>query len=82
MAHFLVRHAGANGESAAAQDLIPLTIGAAAVLAVTTLGPFGDPERAACCWLPWLRLAAVVALTAAAFGALAAGAGAGVAVPE
>jgi len=70
----------------AAQDPIPLTIeaGAAAVLAVTTLGPFGDPERAACCRLPWLRLAAVVALTAAAFGALAAGAGAGagVAVPE
>src|SRR5215472_18166475 len=68
----------------AAQDLIPLTIeaGAAAVIAVTTLGPFGDPERAGCCWLLWLRLAAAVALTAAAFGALPAGAGAGVAVPE
>jgi hypothetical protein len=60
----------------AAQALIPLTIeaGAAAVIAVTTHGPFGDPERATGRWLPWLRLAAAVALTAAAFGALAAGA--------
>ncbi len=64
----------------AAQDLIPLTIetGAAAVIAVTTHGPFGDPERATGRWLPWLRLAAAVALTAAAFGALAAGAAGGV----
>jgi hypothetical protein len=60
----------------AAQDLIPLTIesGAAAVIAVTTYGAFGEPERATGRWLPWLRLAAAVALTAAAFGALAAGA--------
>jgi hypothetical protein len=65
---------------AAAQALIPLVIetGAAAVIAVTTYGPFGDPERATGRWLPWLRLAAAVALTAAAFGALAAGAAAGV----
>ena len=64
----------------AAQDLIPLTIetGAAAVIAVTTYGPFGDPERATGRWLPWLRLAAAVALTALAFGALAAGATGGV----
>ena len=64
----------------AAQQLIPLTIetGAAAVIAVTTHGPFGDPERATGRWLPWLRLAAAVALTAAAFGALAAGAAGGV----
>ena len=63
----------------AAQDLIPLTIetGAAAVIAVTTHGPFGDPERATGRWLPWLRLAAAVTLTAAAFGALAAGAAGG-----
>jgi len=63
----------------AAQQLIPLTIetGAAAVIAVTTYGPFGDPERATGRWLPWLRLAAAVALTAAAFGALAAGAAGG-----
>ncbi len=46
----------------AAQALIPLTIeaGAAAVIAVTTHGPFGDPERATGRWLPWLRLAAAV----------------------
>jgi hypothetical protein len=64
----------------AAQQLIPLAIetGAAAVIAVTTHGPFGDPERATGRWLPWLRLAAAVALTAAAFGALAAGAVGGV----
>ena len=63
----------------AAQQFIPLTIqtGAAAVIAVTTYGPFGEPERAAGRWLPWLRLGAAVALTAAAFGALAAGAAAG-----
>ena len=64
---------------AAARQFIPLTIetGAAAVIAVTTYGPFGEPERAAGRWLPWLRLGAAVAVTAIAFGALAAGAAAG-----
>ena len=64
---------------AAARQFIPLTIqtGAAAVIAVTTYGPFGEPERAAGRWLPWLRLATAVALTAIASGALAAGAAAG-----
>jgi hypothetical protein len=54
---------------------IPLTIeaGAAAVIGVTAASPFGDPERAAGRWLPYLRLAAAVALAGAAFGALAAG---------
>jgi hypothetical protein len=63
----------------AAQALIPLTIetGAAAVISVTTYGPFGDPERATGRWLPWLRLAAAVALTATAFGMLTAGAAGG-----
>ena len=63
----------------AARHFIPLTIqaGAAAVIAVTTYGPFGEPERAAGHWLPWLRLGAAVALTAVAFGLLAAGAAAG-----
>ena len=51
--------------------------GAAAVIAVTTYGPFGEPERATGRWLPYLRLGAAVALTAAAFGALAAGAAGG-----
>jgi hypothetical protein len=63
----------------AAQMVIPLTIqtGAAAIVAVTAYGPFGEPERATGRWLPYLRLAAIVALTAAAAGALAAGATAG-----
>jgi hypothetical protein len=59
----------------AAAIVIPLAIeaGAAAVIAVTTYGPFGEPERATGRWLPFLRLGAAVALTAAAIGALAAG---------
>jgi len=63
----------------AAAIVIPLTIeaGAAAVIAVTTYGPFGEPEQATGRWLPYLRLAAIVALTAAAVGALAAGAAGG-----
>lgn len=71
-------HWNIAGGPAAAQ-LIPLTIetGAAAVIAVTTYGPFGEPERATGGRLPWLRLGAAVALTAAAVGALAAGAAAG-----
>ena len=66
----------AGGPSA--QRVIPLTIeaGTAAVIAVSTYGPFGEPERATGRWLPWLRLAAAFLLTAAAVGALAA-AGAG-----
>ena len=61
---------------AAARQFMPLVIetGTAAVIAVTTYGPFGEPERATGRWLPWLRVAAAVVLTAAAFGALAAGA--------
>jgi hypothetical protein len=61
---------------AAAQQLIPLVIeaGAAAVIAVATYGPFGEPERATGRWLPWLRMGTAVLLTAAAAGALAAGA--------
>jgi hypothetical protein len=60
----------------AAQAFIPLTFetAAAAVVAVTTYGPFGEPERSTGRWLPFLRGGAAVALTAIAFGALAAGA--------
>ena len=60
---------------AAAQDLVPLVAetGAAAIIAVTTGGPFGDPERASGRWLPYLRLAGALLLTAAAFAVLAAG---------
>jgi hypothetical protein len=65
---------------AAARQFVPLTIesGVAAVIAVTTHGPFGETERAAGRWLPWLRLGEALAITAAAFGLLAAGASAGV----
>jgi hypothetical protein len=67
-------HWSVSGGPAAA-IVIPLAIeaGAAAVIAVTTYGPFGEPERATGRWLPFLRLGAAVALTAAAIGALAAG---------
>ena len=60
----------------AAQQVLPLVIetGAAAVIAVTTYGPFGDTERATGRWLPWLRLGTALLLTAVAAGALAAGA--------
>jgi hypothetical protein len=63
----------------AAQQAIPLSIetGVAMVIAVTCYGPFGEPERATGRWLPYLRLGAAIALTAVAFGALAAGSAAG-----
>jgi len=46
--------------------------GSAAAIAITTASPLGDPERVAGRWLPFLRLAAALALTAAAVSALAA----------
>jgi hypothetical protein len=63
----------------AAQLVVPLVIetGAAAVIAVTTFGPFGDTERATGRWLPWLRLGTALLLTAAAVGVLSAGASGG-----
>jgi hypothetical protein len=50
--------------------------GAAAAIAVSTASPLSEPERVAGRWLPVLRLASALALTALAVGALAA-AGAG-----
>jgi hypothetical protein len=50
--------------------------GSAAAIAVTTASPFGEPERVTGRWLPFLRLATVLALTVGAAAALAA-AGAG-----
>jgi hypothetical protein len=44
----------------------------AAAIVVTTASPFGEPERATGRWLPFLRLGAALALTAAAVSALAA----------
>jgi len=54
---------------------LPLLIeaAAAAVIGIVSRSPFGEPERATGRWLPFLRLGAAVTLTAAAFGALAAG---------
>ena len=45
---------------------------AAAAITVTTASPLGEPERVTGRWLPFLRLATALALTAAAVGALAA----------
>jgi hypothetical protein len=51
--------------------------GAAAAITVATASPIGEPERVTGRWLPFLRLATVLALTVVAAGALiAAGAGA------
>jgi hypothetical protein len=51
--------------------------GAAAAVTATTASRLGEPERVAGRWLPFLRLATVLALTAVAVSALAAtGAGA------
>jgi hypothetical protein len=51
--------------------------GAAAAITAVTASRIGDPERVAGRWLPFLRLATVLALTVVAVGALAAtGAGA------
>jgi hypothetical protein len=66
---------GSNGSAAQAVPVL-IEAGAAAVIAVSTYSPLGEPERATGRWLPWLRLGAAVALTAAAVGALAAGAAA------
>jgi hypothetical protein len=46
--------------------------GSAAVIAVTTASPLGEPERVTGRWLPFLRLAITLALTVTAAGALAA----------
>jgi hypothetical protein len=47
-----------------------LEAGAAAAIAVTTHGPFGEPERATGRWLPYLRLGGALALTGIAIAAL------------
>jgi hypothetical protein len=53
---------------------LPLVFETAAAIAITVSAgsPFGDPERITGRWLPYLRLAATLALTAVAVGALAA----------
>jgi hypothetical protein len=68
------------GSQGSAAQAVPVLIeaGAAAVIAVSTYSPIGEPERATGRWLPYLRLGAAVALTAAAIGALAIGSTGGV----
>ena len=65
------------GSGPAASEL-PMVIesGAAAIIAVTTYGPFGEPELATGRWLPFLRLGTALALCGAAIGLLALGAAA------
>jgi hypothetical protein len=55
---------------------IPLIIeaGAASVIAVTAHSPFGEPERVAGRWLPYLRLLSAVGLTGLAIALLQLGA--------
>ena len=47
-------------------------VAAAVIVVASVASPFGEPERVAGRWLPFLRLAATTALTAAAIGLLAA----------
>ena len=70
----LVWHWGQGSGNAGLQLPVLFEAGAAAVIAVTSYSPFGEPERATGRWLPWLRLGAALALTGAAIGVLAAAA--------
>lgn len=63
-----------GGTSGSLQLSLGLETAAAAVVAATTANPFGESERTAVRWLPWLRPTVALALTAAAAGLLAAGA--------
>jgi hypothetical protein len=64
---------GSNGSAGQAVPVL-IEAGAAAVIAVSTYSPIGEPERATGRWLPYLRLGTAVVLTAVAVGGLAAGA--------
>jgi hypothetical protein len=59
-----------NGGALAQQGPMVIETGAAALIAITTHSPFGEAERAAGRWLPYLRLGAALALTGIAIGAL------------
>ena len=52
------------------QGPLVLEAGAAALVAITMHGPFGEAERATGRWLPFLRLGAAFTLTGLAIGAL------------
>ena len=59
-----------QGGAFAQQGPMVIEAGAAALIAITTHSPFGEAERATGRWLPYLRLAAALALTGIALGAL------------
>ena len=74
----LALHWGWIGGAGPGAEELPVVIeaAAAAVIAVATASPFGEPERATGRWLPYLRLADALGLTLVAVGVLAAGAAA------
>ena len=59
-----------SGGALAQQGPMVIEAGAAALAAMTTHSPFGEPERAAGRWLPYLRLGTALALAGIAIGAL------------
>jgi hypothetical protein len=63
-------HWALGGGQEAQQLPMIIETGAAAAIAVTSHGPFGEPERATGRWLPYLRLATALALTGLAIGVL------------
>jgi hypothetical protein len=63
-------HWAIGGDLEAQQLPLIIETGAAAAIAVTSHGPFGEPERATGRWLPYLRLATALALTGLAVGML------------
>jgi hypothetical protein len=63
-----------SGGALAQQVPMIIEAGAAMLVATATHSPFGEAERAAGRWLPYLRLGAALALTGIAIGALQLGA--------
>ncbi len=59
-----------SGGALAQQGPMVIEAGAAVLVAMTAHSPFGEAERAAGRWLPYLRLGAALALTGIAIGAL------------
>jgi hypothetical protein len=59
-----------SGGALAQQGPMVIEAGAAVLIVMTTHSPFGEAERAAGRWLPYLRLGAALALTGIAIGAL------------
>ncbi len=59
-----------SGGALAQQGPMVIEAGAAVLVAMTTHSPFGEAERGAGRWLPYLRLGTALALTGIAIGAL------------